>query len=50
MKLYIITIDEVFDFEGFQHKPLIFLTKKGDQGRIRPARPGSLQGISRLHR
>lgn len=28
MKLYIITIDEVFDFEGFDHKPLVFLTKK----------------------
>lgn len=28
MKLYIITIDEVFDFEGFYHKPLVFLTKK----------------------
>ena len=29
MELYIITIDEVFDFEGFQHKPLVFLTENG---------------------
>lgn len=28
MKLYIITVDEVFDFEGFWHKPLVFLTEK----------------------
>lgn len=29
MKIYIISIDEVFDFEGFWHKPLVFLTEKG---------------------
>lgn len=29
MKLYIVSVDEVFDFEGFWHKPLVFLTEKG---------------------
>lgn len=29
MKLYIVSVDEIFDFEGFWHKPLVFLTEKG---------------------
>jgi len=34
MKLYIITIDEVYDFEGFAHKPIVSLTKKEAQAEL----------------
>lgn len=28
MKLYIITVSDVFDYEGFHHEPIVKLTKK----------------------
>ena len=34
MKLYIITIDDVYDFEGFAHKPIVCLTKKEAQAEL----------------
>ena len=35
MKLYIITIDEVYDLEIFNHKPLAFFSKKAAEKKMK---------------
>ena len=38
MKVYVITIDDVYDYEGFTHKPFVLTTMEGAMRKLREYR------------